>query len=190
MKHGRQSVILEIISKQDIETQGQLMQALAERGIKSTQATLSRDIKDMRLVKELGPSGSYRYVAPTAQDRDDLGIKSTQATLSRDIKDMRLVKELGPSGSYRYVAPTAQDRDDLSPRLKTIFRESLVSYDIAQNIIVIKTLPGLASACCSAVDNMIIDGVVGTLAGDDTAFIAMRDNDAAHRFFHEIELLF
>ncbi len=149
MKHGRQSVILEIISKQDIETQGQLMQALAERGI-----------------------------------------KSTQATLSRDIKDMRLVKELGPSGSYRYVAPTAQDRDDLSPRLKTIFRESLVSYDIAQNIIVIKTLPGLASACCSAVDNMIIDGVVGTLAGDDTAFIAMRDNDAAHRFFHEIELLF
>ena len=149
MKHGRQSVILEIISKQDIETQGQLMQALAERGI-----------------------------------------KTTQATLSRDIKDMRLVKELGPSGSYRYVAPTAQDRDDLSPRLKTIFRESLVSYDIAQNIIVIKTLPGLASACCSAVDNMIIDGVVGTLAGDDTAFIAMRDNDAAHRFFHEIELLF
>lgn len=149
MKHGRQSVILEIISKQDIETQGQLMQALAERGI-----------------------------------------KSTQATLSRDIKDMRLVKELGPSGSYRYVAPTAQDRDDLSPRLKTIFRESLVSYDIAQNIIVIKTLPGLASACCSAVDNMTIDGVVGTLAGDDTAFIAMRDNDAAHRFFHEIELLF
>ena len=149
MKHGRQSVILEIISQQDIETQGQLMQALAERGI-----------------------------------------KSTQATLSRDIKDMRLVKELGPSGSYRYVAPTAQDRDDLSPRLKTIFRESLVSYDIAQNIIVIKTLPGLASACCSAVDNMTIDGVVGTLAGDDTAFIAMRDNDAAHRFFHEIELLF
>ncbi len=149
MKHGRQSVILEIISQQDIETQGQLMQALAERGI-----------------------------------------KSTQATLSRDIKDMRLVKELGPNGSYRYITPTTQERDDLSPRLKTIFRESLVSYDIAQNIIVLKTLPGLASACCSAVDNMTIDGVVGTLGGDDTAFIAMRDNDAAHRFFHEIELLF
>lgn len=149
MKHGRQSVILEIISQQDVETQGQLMQALAERGI-----------------------------------------KSTQATLSRDIKDMRLVKELGPNGSYRYIAPTTQERDDLSPRLKTIFRESLVSYDIAQNIIVLKTLPGLASACCSAVDNMTIDGVVGTLGGDDTAFIAMRDNDAAHRFFHEIELLF
>ncbi len=149
MKHGRQSVILDIISHKDIETQAQLIDALAERGIKSTQATLSRDIKDMRLVKEL-----------TAH------------------------------GGYRYVAPSPQEKDDLSPRLKTIFRESLVSYDVAQNIIVIKTLPGLASACCSAIDNMTVDGVVGTLAGDDTAFIAMRDNEAAHRFFHEIELLF
>ena len=60
MKPGRQSVILEIISERDIETQHQLMQALAERGIKSTQATLSRDIKDMRLIKELGPNGYYR----------------------------------------------------------------------------------------------------------------------------------
>lgn len=149
MKHGRQSVILEIISQQDIETQGQLIKALAERGI-----------------------------------------KSTQATLSRDIKDMRLVKELGPDGTYRYACPAAQERDDLSPRLKTIFRESLVSYDHAQNLVIIKTLPGLASACCSALDNMEVDGLVGTLAGDDTAFIAMRDNDAAVRFFHEIELLF
>ena len=148
MKHGRQSVILDIISQKDIETQAQLMEALAERGI-----------------------------------------KSTQATLSRDIKDMRLVKELGPHGGYRYVAPSTQEKDDLSPRLKTIFRESLVSYDVAQNIIVIKTLPGLASACCSAIDNMAVEGVV-TLAGDDTAFIAMRDNEVAHRFFHEIELLF
>lgn len=72
MKHGRQSVILEIISQQDIETQGQLMEALAERGIKSTQATLSRDIKDMRLVKELGPKGTYRYSAPAAPEKDDL----------------------------------------------------------------------------------------------------------------------
>ena len=148
MKHGRQSVILEIISQQDIETQGQLMEALAERGI-----------------------------------------KSTQATLSRDIKDMRLVKELGPKGTYRYSAPAASEKDDLSPRLKTIFRESLVSYDIAQNLIVLKTLPGLASACCSALDNMEVEGLVGTLAGDDTAFIAMRDNEAAHRFYHEIEIL-
>ena len=62
MKPGRQNAILEIISEKDIETQNQLMQELAARGVKSTQATLSRDIKDMRLVKELGPSGNYRYV--------------------------------------------------------------------------------------------------------------------------------
>lgn len=63
MKPGRQNAILEIISEKDIETQNQLMQELAARGVKSTQATLSRDIKDMRLVKELGPSGNYRYVS-------------------------------------------------------------------------------------------------------------------------------
>ena len=141
MKRGRQSVILEIIAQQDIETQAQLMEALAERGI-----------------------------------------KSTQATLSRDIKDMRLAKELGPNGNYRYKAPTTPERDDFSPRLKTVFRESLISYALAQNIVVIKTPPGLAPACCSA--------LVGTIAGDDTAFIAMRDNEAAHRFYHEIEILF
>ena len=65
MKPGRQNAILEIISEKDIETQNQLMQELAARGVKSTQATLSRDIKDMRLVKELGPSGiRVNCVAP------------------------------------------------------------------------------------------------------------------------------
>ena len=72
MKLARQSVIMEIISERDIETQNQLMEALAERGIKSTQATLSRDIRDMRLVKELGPKGNYRYVAAAKQDTPDL----------------------------------------------------------------------------------------------------------------------
>ena len=62
MKPGRQSVILEIIAEQEIETQQQLLNALAARGIKSTQATLSRDIKDMRLVKQMGKNGRYCYV--------------------------------------------------------------------------------------------------------------------------------
>ena len=149
MKPGRQNVILEIIEKQDIETQNQLLEALALRGI-----------------------------------------KSTQATLSRDIKDMRLVKELGPNGNYRYTAPVKAEHEDISPRLRTIFKESLVSYDIAQNILVIKTLPGLAPASCSALDNMEVEGLIGTLAGDDTAFLAMRDNECAKRLFHELEILF
>ena len=64
MKRARQNIILEIIAAKDIETQNQLMQALSELGVKSTQATLSRDIKELRLVKELSPSGRYRYAPP------------------------------------------------------------------------------------------------------------------------------
>ena len=148
MKPGRQSVILEIISERDIETQHQLMQALAERGI-----------------------------------------KSTQATFSRDIKDMRLIKELGPNGNYRYVQAAKLEQDDSSERLRKILKESLVSFDLAQNLLVIKTLPGLAPAACSAIDGMHIENLVGTLAGDDTAFLAMRDNDSALRLYHEIETI-
>ena len=148
MKLDRQGVILDIISQQDIETQNQLMEALAARGLKSTQATLSRDIREMRLVKEMGPKGNYRYVAAAKQDSTDLDI-----------------------------------------RLKKIFKESVVSYDIAQNILVIKTLPGLAPAACSALDGMSIDGLVGTIAGDDTAFLAMKDNAAAITLYKEIEQL-
>ena len=148
MKPGRQSVILKIISERDIETQHQLMHALAERGI-----------------------------------------KSTQATLSRDIKDMRLVKELGPHGNYRYVQAAKPEQDDSSERLRKILKESLVSFDLAQNLLVIKTLPGLAPAACSAIDGMHIENLVGTLAGDDTAFLAMRDNESALRFYHEIETI-
>ena len=103
---------------------------------------------------------------------------------------MRLVKELGPNGNYRYVASSRQESDGTDQRLRTIFKESVVSYDVAQNLFVIRTLPGLASAACSAIDAMDIPGLVGTLAGDDTAFLAMRDNEAAQALCHEIEMLF
>ncbi len=145
MKPGRQSAILEIIAERDIETQHQLLQALAERGVKSTQATLSRDIKDMRLIKELGPSGNYRYVAAKTET------------------------------------------DNFVDRLRTIFKESVISYDVAQNLVVIKTLPGLGQGACSAIDSMDIRGLVGSLAGDDTLFLAMRDNESANELYHEIE---
>lgn len=148
MKSNRQTIILEIISNEEIETQNQLMHALELRGIHTTQATLSRDIRDMHLTKEAGPEGGYRYVAA----RRDIG--------------------------------------DHAVRLRKIFRESVVSYDIAQNLFVIHTLPGLASAACSAMDAMDVDGLVGTLAGDDTAFLAMRDSNAAQALYEEINNLF
>ncbi len=148
MKESRQNKILEIISVKDIETQNQLIEELAAMGVKSTQATLSRDINELRLIKELTSAGKYRYVAA---GRDEIS--------------------------------------DIDVRFKKIFKESVTSYDIAQNIIVVKTMPGLASGACAALDGMDIDGLVGTLAGDDTAFLAMRDNAAAEAFEKEIEAL-
>lgn len=148
MKSARQKKILEIISAKDVETQNQLIDELAA-----------------------------------------VGVKSTQATLSRDIKELRLMKELTGGGKYRYVAAGKDDAVDYDQRLKKIFRECVTSYDAAQNIIVIRTMPGLAPAACSALDGMEIPGLVGTLAGDDTAFIAMRDNESALRFENEIEKL-
>ena len=148
MKSARQKKILEIIGNKDVETQNQLIEELA-----------------------------------------DVGVKSTQATLSRDIKELRLIKELTGSGKYRYVTASKEVVADYDQRLKKIFRECVTSFDNAQNIIVIRTMPGLAPAACSALDSMNIPGLVGTLAGDDTAFIAMKDNDAAVRFEKEIEKL-
>ena len=148
MKASRQNKILEIIASKDIETQNQLIDELAAVGVNSTQATLSRDIKELRLIKELTGAGKYRYVAA---GRDEIS--------------------------------------DIDVRLKKIFRECVTNYAAAQNIIVIKTMPGLANGACAALDGMEIDGLVGTLAGDDTAFLAMRDNAAAEAFEKEIEAL-
>ena len=146
MKKERQSAIVRIIASVDVETQNQLIEEL-----------------------------------------DNIGINSTQATISRDIKELHLIKELTPLGIYRYIASGKLEMQNHTIRLKAIFRESVTSYAYAQNIVVIKTLPGLAPAACSAIDSMGIRSLVGSLAGDDTAFLAMSDNTAAERFCREIE---
>ena len=146
MKNNRQSMILEIISQENIETQEQLLARLQERGITSTQATISRDIKQMHLVKE--PVGH---------------------------------------GVYKYAVSGNRTRLNFAEKLRTIFRESITSIDYAQNIVVLKTMPGLASAACSALDNMDIAYLVGTIAGDDTAFLLMRDGTSAADFCEEIK---
>lgn len=148
LKAKRQAKILEIISTTNVETQEQLLQALQEAGFTSTQATISRDIKELRIVKELTTFGIYRYT-----------------TSSREV----------PS--------------TFSDRLNTIFRECVTSYDYAQNIVVIHTLPGLANAAASAVDAMNMSVVLGTLAGDDTVVVIMRDSNAAATFCGEIKSL-
>ena len=148
MKTKRQAKIIEIISNQSVETQEQLLAALQAEGFRGTQATISRDIKELRIVKELTSLGTYRYTTSS--------------------------NEVG--GSF-------------STKLNTIFRECVISFDYAQNIIVIKTLPGLASAAGSAIDSMSLSVVLGTLAGDDTVIVVMRDTNAAAAFCGEIKNL-
>ena len=97
------------------------------------------------------------------------GIKSTQATISRDIKELHLIKEPAGQGKYRYAVSAHRTKLNFADKLRTIFRESVLTVDNAQNIVVIKTLPGLANAAGSAVDGMDVPYLVGSLAGDDTA---------------------
>ena len=146
MKSKRQAKIMEIISTTNVETQEQLLQELQEAGFTSTQATISRDIKELRIVKELTSFGTYRYT-----------------TAAKEVPNT------------------------FSTRLNTIFRECVTNFDYAQNIIVIHTLPGLANAAASAVDAMNMSVVLGTLAGDDTVMIVMRDTNAAAAFCGEIK---
>ena len=148
MKSQRQAKILEIISNSNVETQEQLLAELQKEGFRGTQATISRDIKELRIVKELTSLGTYRYT-----------------TSSNDL-----------SSSF-------------TSRLNTIFKECVISFDYAQNMIVIRTLPGLASAAASAIDSMNLSTVVGSLAGDDTVMLVMRDTNAAATFCGEIKHL-
>lgn len=147
MKSKRQAEILRIITEQEIETQEELLENLRRCGIHATQATISRDIKEMNLVKQPADGGSYRYAA-----------------------------SVEPSGRQAFAG-----------RLRDIFREGVTSCDAAQNIVVVKTMPGLAPAAASALDGMELDGFLGSLAGDDTAVLIMRDSRVAEGLRRDIE---
>ncbi len=146
MKAQRQAKIIEIVSNKDVETQEQLLEELQDAGFYSTQATISRDIKELRIVKELTKFGTYRYSTPS--------------------------KEV--TGSF-------------STKLNAIFKECVTSFDYAQNMVVVHTIPGLANGAASALDAMNLGVVLGTIAGDDTVFVVMRDTNAAAAFCGEIK---
>ncbi len=145
MKNERQARILEIIEREAIDTQEQLQVRLQEQGIVCTQATISRDIKQLHLIKE--PMGQ---------------------------------------GRYRYAVSVQRNRLNVADKLRTIFRESIVSVDSAQNIVVIKTMAGLANAAAAALDSMSVPYMVGSLAGDDTVILIMRDENSARGFCDEV----
>ncbi|SES70670.1 transcriptional regulator, ArgR family [Natronincola peptidivorans] len=135
MKYTRHAKILEIIENREIETQEELSEELKRIGLNVTQATVSRDIKELRLIKVLSKSGKYKYATLKSQD-----------TI-------------------------------LSDRLVRLFKDAIISYDHAGNILVLKTIPAAAQAAASAIDATNFDGIVGTVAGDDTIFVLVRDSD-------------
>lgn len=147
MKNTRQNEIIKIVQSQDVETQEQLLEELKSRGFVTTQATISRDIKELNLVKQPGEGGSYHYVVSAARP----------------------------------------PRRAAAGRLQNIFKEGVTSCDVAQNIVVVKTMPGLAPAAGAALDGMELEGLVGSLAGDDTAILIMRTNQTAEALAREIE---
>jgi transcriptional regulator of arginine metabolism len=135
MKYSRHSKIIEIIEAKDIETQDELAMELKSSGFQVTQATVSRDIKEMRLIKVLTKDGRYKY----ASIRDKEGV--------------------------------------VNDRFLKIFRNSVTSIDFAGNIIVIKTLVGSASAAAVSIDAFNIKEIVGSIAGDDTIFLVVKETD-------------
>ncbi len=110
----------------------------------------------------------------------------TQATVSRDIKELRLVKTQSPGGGYHYTTGSANSSVDMSFKFHAIFTESVNSVDYAMNTVVVKCYTGMANAACAALDSIRWKGVVGTLAGDDTIFILMRDQATAAEFVEQL----
>ena len=144
MKFQRQAAIIDLISSHEIDTQEELTARLREMGFHSTQATISRDIKELRLIKIASSNGGYKYS----------------------------------------IAESEQD-SGFVPRVRNIFRECVIKVDVAQNLVVIKTITGMARAAAFALDTMKISEIVGTIAGDDNVLIILRDNESAENFFEQ-----
>lgn len=136
MKNKRHKCILNIINSNIVQTQEELVEGLKEAGFECTQGTISRDIRELRLVKVLDETGVYKYAQP---------------------------KE---GGSYL-------------ERLKEVFAQSVLSVVPAGNIIIVKTIPAGAVGAASAIDMLDFSDVLGSIAGDDTIFVAVSDAEKA-----------
>lgn len=146
-------------------------------------------MKALRLVKIMELVD--RYEVYTQEDllrylREE-GIETTQATISRDIKELNLVKTITEDGKYKYSAVRRRRNDDLEKKYHAVFVESLISVDYAGNTVAILCHTGMANAACAALDTMGFEGIVGTLAGDDTIFILMRTEQLAEELTHKIQ---
>lgn len=135
MRVSRQNKILEIIKTNEVETQDQLLRLLRAAGYSVTQATVSRDIRELQLIKGQTRDGKHRYMA----------------------------------GNY--------DDQPISDRFIKIFRETVLSYEVAQNLIVVKTLSGCSGAAGEAIDCLSLEHVVGSISGDNTLLVVVDRED-------------
>ena len=147
MKVKRQSKILELIRENDIETQEMLADLLNKAGFNVTQATVSRDIRELKLTKATMQSGKQKYVA------------------------------------------TAKESSFVTERMNRVFRDGIVSIDYAQNIVVIKTLIGMAMAVAAALDSMENSEIMGTIAGDDTIFCVVKNESRAVKLTENLKAI-
>ncbi len=147
MKGNRQKKILEIINRYHIETQDDLIDRLLVEGFSVTQATVSRDIRELQLSKVLTSKGSYRYVAPKKEEMVT-GMKINAALV-----------------------------------------DSILNVDYAQNLVVVRTFPGLAQAVAAGIDNLALAEVLGCVAGDDTILVATRNEMAAKSISERIHVM-
>ena len=144
MKRNRQEAILRVISQYEVETQQELAQRLKEEGFEVTQATVSRDIRDMKHSKMPTGEGHQKYV--------------------------------------RFH----NDEKHLSGKYVNVLKEGFVSIDMAQNILVVKTVSGMAMAVAAAIDAMKYPEIVGTIAGDDTIMMAVRTVEDTKSLMNQI----
>ena len=132
MKKSRQEKIIQLIQQNEIETQEELAEVLKNDGYQVTQATVSRDIRELKLSKVSAGNGHQKYVSLKSEDKH------------------------------------------LSDKYIRVLKDGFVSMDMAQNILVIKTVAGMAMAVATAIDAMKLKEIVGSIAGDDTIMIAVR----------------
>lgn len=118
------------------------------------------------------------------------GFQTTQATISRDIKELGLVKAVTADGKYKYTTTQKKHTDTMEKKFRAVFMESVIQVDYALNTVVIKCHTGMANAACASLDTMAeMEGIVGTLAGDDTIFVLMRTEEMAAHLTQRIELM-
>ena len=148
MKNARQQQILELIERYDIDTQETLIKRLKEVGYNVTQTTVSRDIRQLNLVKGVTSRGTYKYVAP------------------------------------------ATGKESNVPVLNSAITDSVIKIEAACNIVVVKTYAGMANAIAVCVDSMYHDSIVGSVAGDDTILMVIKDSETASEFADALKQTF